>query len=326
MKVIIKWFINKPIINWVFRNLLKSNIKFQRGLIKNTSRFIPVSGVIALKVEGVKLKFECMGDDHFITKSFYNGLSEANELRLYKSLSTKANIVFDIGANVGLYSIFGAHCNSDCNFYAFEPDNFIYDKLIRNIKRNDLENIKCYKNALGEIVEEKDFYSLKADVNTTTSSFYKDQALQYYPNEETIKYSVKQTTIDDLVYDELKVVPDLLKIDVELNELNTLKGATKTLTEHKPVILMEIFNYDIKTQLSPTLKNCLDHDYTLNIEELLKNFGYYFYIVGHTGILKVKDFRSNPDLTNYILSTFDTNKSFYNWKDVEIFASEIMVN
>jgi len=52
-------------------------------------------------------------------------------------------------------------------------------------------------------------------------------------------HSVFCTTIDSFTYDRL----GLIKLDVEGQEVNALEGAVATLTEHRPVIVVEV-KYD----------------------------------------------------------------------------------
>lgn len=323
MKAFIKSLISNKIINRVIREILLKGISINKALINTIQKYVPVSGVVSLSAGESKIKFITKSDDHFVTKSFYHGFSEMQELKLFQSLARQTDTIYDIGANVGLYSLLGGRVNSKNKIYAFEPDSFVFGRLKENIKINGLENIEANQYAIGDSVELKKLYSLTNDVNTTTSSLYLGQTLQFYPDEEVKNEIIQQTTIDHLVYYELQAKPNLLKIDVELNELNVLKGAQRTLHELKPIILIEIFNAEIKTQFNPKLANEIDHNYTKSIEKILRIFGYNFYVIGHSGILRVNDFRSNPDNSNYILSTIETKKLFFKWEDVQEFSMEI---
>ena len=51
-------------------------------------------------------------------------------------------------------------------------------------------------------------------------------------------YEVDVVTLDDLCADLSRL--DLLKIDIEGGELNALKGATRTIATHRPIILFEV--------------------------------------------------------------------------------------
>ena len=53
-------------------------------------------------------------------------------------------IIFDVGANVGIYSLFFSALNPDAIIYSFEPVKSNYDVLIKNISMNNTTNIRCY--------------------------------------------------------------------------------------------------------------------------------------------------------------------------------------
>lgn len=50
-----------------------------------------------------------------------------------------ASVVIDIGANIGVYSLFAASCSKDTVVYAYEPMPDNYDLLLQNIALNELE-------------------------------------------------------------------------------------------------------------------------------------------------------------------------------------------
>ena len=49
-------------------------------------------------------------------------------------------IVIDIGANIGVFSLYAAGCGAE-KIYAFEPNRRAYDVLLRNIAANGLEDV-----------------------------------------------------------------------------------------------------------------------------------------------------------------------------------------
>ena len=69
---------------------------------------------------------------------FYNLIDKNN----------KVNIV-DIGANVGLYSLYAKHLPNS-QFYSYEPYKFTYDLLNDNIKLNNITNVETYNIGLSD--------------------------------------------------------------------------------------------------------------------------------------------------------------------------------
>jgi hypothetical protein len=72
--------------------------------------------------------------NHFRTDTF--STKEPETLEWLESM-VKGSIMWDIGANVGLYSIYASK-KRDCRVYSFEPSVFNLELLARNIFNNDL--------------------------------------------------------------------------------------------------------------------------------------------------------------------------------------------
>jgi methyltransferase, FkbM family len=56
--------------------------------------------------------------------------------------------------------------------------------------------------------------------------------------------TVKQQTLDQVLSYVQFTSDDVIKIDVEYYEMNVLCGASKIIEQHKPIILIEILQYD----------------------------------------------------------------------------------
>jgi len=66
------------------------------------------------------------------------------------SETLKDGIFFDIGSNVGIYSLFVGSKRKDIKVYAFEPIKKVADRLIYNISINEIKNIKVNNLALSD--------------------------------------------------------------------------------------------------------------------------------------------------------------------------------
>ena len=63
----------------------------------------------------------------------------------------------DIGANVGIYSLYFAKLSENSQIYSFEPDASSFTSLVKNISVNSTPNIKAFCIALGS---RKGFYEM----------------------------------------------------------------------------------------------------------------------------------------------------------------------
>jgi FkbM family methyltransferase len=167
---------------------------------------------------------------------------------------------FDIGANVGLYSLYFAKLKNK-SVYAFEPSYFNLGLLAKNISLNRLEDkIKIISNPLFNKIKFANFNLSSFDEGGAHSAFdvnYGDNGL---PLRKVLSYKTLGFSIDNLF--DLKMIteiPELIKIDVDGIEHVILEGAIKTLKNKKcKSVLIEI-NISFKkqtTQVSKILKSC----------------------------------------------------------------------
>lgn len=125
----------------------------------------------------------------------------------------KDNIVIDIGANIGGYTIYSAQkCKK---VYAFEPYKPSYKKLLDNIIMNDLNNVIPYNYALGFPKGKKKFYS---NYHSGRNSFYKNPK----PELEFENHTVSVITLNSFIKQNKIKKIDLLKMDCEGAEYEIL--------------------------------------------------------------------------------------------------------
>lgn len=141
----------------------------------------------------------------------------------------------DVGANIGMFSVYFALKRKDIQIYCFEPDSTVYRCLSRNMNQFDDERIKIFNSALGEKKEEKALY--KSELNDGGHSFIPETE-----NQKSEKVSV--AVYDDLVVNGVVEIPDVIKIDVEGFEYPVLKGMEESIKIHRPTLYIESSNVD----------------------------------------------------------------------------------
>lgn len=146
----------------------------------------------------------------------------------------------DIGANIGLVSVYVATHVKNAVIHAFEPGIHQYRFLNETIKVNNLENIKIYNNALG-------------DHNGVVKFFVHDamySALDGLKDTErrgkTRVVEVPMVTLDSWWVDAGKPSFSVVKIDTEGAELLVLRGGVNFIKEVRPVIFFEIESANLK--------------------------------------------------------------------------------
>lgn len=202
-----------------------------------------------------------------------------NELPVQHALAEivrEGDVVYDIGANVGFFSIISARLTGPSGrVIAFEPVRSNADLVRRNADLNAFGNITVVEQAVsdrsgtGELVLAE--YSGGAALSTTTA-----------PPDPAGTIQVELTTVDDAVSDGRIPPPAVVKIDVEGVELEVLRGMHATLERDRPVIVCEI---DDGTQAGYDRKHaeCVDHLSSLGytIEPLADSYVDGQWLVGH---------------------------------------------
>lgn len=292
------------IINTIVRNVFKLVYQGLNMFENDIMSRWDISGTVTFKLKDKKIALFSNCDDHGVRDLFYGWAWEKNELEVWTILADKANTIFDIGANTGIYSIISSKFNPQAKIYAFEPNPVNSKRLEKNIKLNRCQNVSSTEKALGDKESIIKFTVPTDDSISLVSSIVGPFSRSFF----NIKYKeidVQQTTLDDFVEQEKIPHVDLIKIDVEYYELNVLKGARKTLAETSPVILCEVFMYEVLAGDKPDapLVNSISNSQAKDIQEFLANLNYYFYAIGSRGILRVDNLLSDSDGgRNYIFS------------------------
>lgn len=171
--------------------------------------------------------------EHIQRQLFWYGHYEQALGNLVKKILQPGYVFFDIGANIGYFSLIAANNAPTSKIISFEPVKNLFQKLRENISINSIGNITAVNAAIGELNEEKELF-ISADDNLGMSSFQPPE------NFSGRKEKVKVISIDSWFKTARLSRVDLIKLDIEGSELAALKGMQEVLHNFKPLIIAEI--------------------------------------------------------------------------------------
>ena len=98
-----------PAVNAFFRSGLRAVNNLLNGKLEPLTRRWRVSGVIALRYAGIDFKMYAECDDYIANALYYEQFDCENaEVNLFLQLIKNCRVIFDVGANTGVYSILGS--------------------------------------------------------------------------------------------------------------------------------------------------------------------------------------------------------------------------
>ena len=146
------------------------------------------------------------------------------------------DVAYDVGANVGLYSLVAAQ--SGARVVAFEPNPATRRRMERNVALNAFESrVDVRAEALSDRSGEALLFD---DVNAGTFGANAGVASLSPKNAGGRSVSVQTTTLDDVASALALERLDWIKLDIQGAELAALKGGKATLDRHRPRLLLEI--------------------------------------------------------------------------------------
>jgi len=189
------------------------------------------------------------------------GAYEYWKAKLIFDLVKPGMTIIDIGASRGNYSILFANLMKDSGkVVAFEPDPENCGWLRKNIQINKYKCIELHQCALSDKDGITTFYpGIKYGLG---SLIY--QSSMTVSGEESI--TVQTQTLDSVLKKEHIRDVHLIKMDVEGNDLQVLKGAEHTLRSNNCSLLMDV--------------DVFSNEERKELFELLKSYGFAIYRIG----------------------------------------------
>ncbi len=140
--------------------------------------------------------------------------------------------VFDVGANIGYYSILFAQLAARGRVLSFEPTSTA-GMLRKNLEHQKISNVEIHEVALGN-----------------RTGLQNDTVFRIWgSNEDAKPYPFYR--LDDFVRERKPDRIDCIKIDVDSFDFEVLQGAEQTLLQHDPVVVVELNHCLTKRNQTP---------------------------------------------------------------------------
>lgn len=152
----------------------------------------------------------------------------------------KSNSVFwDIGANIGLYSLYAAKLQPSCRILAFEPESQNFASLCKNIFINKIDRLDALNIAVsGGPAEVSDIYVSELEAGSSVHNL--NEASPWSSKKPVFIQKVFSASVDELVNNYNLPAPTMLKIDVDGLELQILGGCRSSYVSNIITLLVEV--------------------------------------------------------------------------------------
>ncbi len=246
------------LLRWLWRPLSFGQY-VRSGMLKNTA-----------------IKLDCDLTKYLQRHLYYFGEYEPSHCQLWSQLAKEASVIFDVGANVGLYSLLAAAANSSAVIHCFEPTPEIFATCCNAIRRNSISNIIPHAEAVGA---GKGTVYLHRQWGVTGDN----EGMNYVTDCPTSSegMAIPRISLDDFCHEQKIERIDLLKIDVEGGEYDVLKGAAGLLSAHCIACILMEFDENNARQKGHT---------TVELRVQLESKGYAIYMLKKGRLKLVKTF------------------------------------
>lgn len=253
-----------------------------------------------LNIKNILIRLSKQNSFLFLISNFlsYKFLIHSGEhYKIIKLFSKKRIRILDIGGSYGESIKAFRKINRNVRIISFEPKKNSYFNLKKNF--TNYKNIKILNFAIGTKKMKKKIFTPKiynfslnswSSINKSNLVYnLKKHCKNFFDKFEITEEKIEIKNLDDFYM----FRPDIIKIDVEGNELDVIKSSNKILFNFKPVIIFEL-----------NKKNNL-------LESILLKKGYQFYVFRKNKLSKIRKLENlNYKKTYNIISIHSKKKHF----------------
>jgi len=207
-------------------------------LIRLPFKLIPAQATLTIFAGPLKGRKWIKGSHNI---SVWLGRYEIKQTKLFVQESKQKKVLWDLGAHVGYYSLLFKSQNEDSKVYAFEPVLKNVKLLQNHLTMNSIEGVAVFQKAVSNELGTLKFNSSRTSV---AGKLHIEGDIEV----EVIKLSF-------FLENETIASPDIIKMDIEGEELKVLKDLQLLLARQKPIIFLSTHGKDVHDQCCVFLKS-----------------------------------------------------------------------
>jgi len=188
---------------------------------------------------------------------YYTGVHEGLTTKFLRCMVRPGSACFDVGANLGYYTLFFAKLvGPHGEVHGFEPCPDEFNRLQKNLSLNNLPAARLHQIALTDSIGTIGITGKRKGGLTRIGS-----------SVDEVVHEVQCSTLDGFMRSHNISRLDILKVDIEGAEVKFLRGGLTAISEHMPIIVIE---------LNPNALKVFGNN-VFEIDEMLSRAGYVFY-------------------------------------------------
>lgn len=183
---------------------------------------------------------------------YYGVFNEQVDCELFMALISPGDVVIDVGANIGVYTLISAlRVGKQGQVISFEPDSRSHQMLTSNVEQNNVDGpLHLSHYCLGDHNGTISFF----EAAEPCLSGIKNSARSNNMNERKIPIRTLDTVLSKMNAPKVS----LIKIDVEGAEHKVIAGAMGTLEKSDAILLVEISPKNLDEQSIRDVRDCLE--------------------------------------------------------------------
>jgi FkbM family methyltransferase len=187
--------------------------------------FVVRKKTMIAKIDGMTFHLD-LGE--VIDTSLLMGTFEPDVTRIIETFCQPGWTILDVGANIGAHTLrFGKIAGSSGKVYAFEPTEYAYRKLLRNIAVDHLDSTEAFQVAVSNRSQSRQAINYRSSWRTDGRNVSGAGVVDF-------------VRLDDWCAESGIEKVDCIKVDVDGDEWPVLSGAEQILRQYRPLIIIEI--------------------------------------------------------------------------------------